>query len=168
LNLVPADAVPLPDVTPAAWAVCGGEGGATICRLVGLPFYALTVQGPERKGLALTLATLHRRFREWGTAYNLLGFGTSGGHEGVRLAVVPRAVGDSAAVDQRLAGLEFLTGVLIPGPKRTGLMSLALRDQAFQETTLHGDQRLDLERRLRAAFGPPPAGVAVVAVPQAG
>jgi hypothetical protein len=168
MNLIPAGAFAPPPVTPAAWAVCGGVGGATISRLLGLPFYLLGVSAPEQADVALTAAALHRHLRAWGVAYNLLAFVMPDTcAEDVCLAVVPRAGECSPAADQRVAGLEFLTGVLIPGPRRAVAMSLRARDQAFRETTLQGNEPLGLERRLRAAFGLPPAGAAVFAVPQA-
>ncbi|MBI3357198.1 MAG: alcohol dehydrogenase catalytic domain-containing protein [Nitrospirae bacterium] len=77
---------------------------------------------------------------------------------------MPRDQEYCEAVDQRVAGLEFLTGVLIPGVNRVGLMDTVRRDKALEQATLSSSERqLALERLLRGEFGMPPAGSAVLA-----
>ncbi|MBV7327394.1 alcohol dehydrogenase catalytic domain-containing protein [Chloroflexi bacterium TSY] len=78
--------------------------------------------------------------------------------------VIPRDHEHCDAADQKLAGLEFLTGILIPGEKRLGSMDTIQRDMAFWQATLKKEQLLMLERRLRNAFGMPPAGMTVYAI----
>ena len=98
----------------------------------------------------------------WEVPYNLIAYPVGApGREGVRVVVVPRGEEYCESADQKLAGLEFLTGVLIPGPLRRDGMHAVLRGQAFEEASLGEGARLVFERRLRSVFGMPEAGAAV-------
>ena len=170
INGVPARFVPLPNAEPASWQVCQDRDNGTIfSRLDGTNFYALVVEGKNPQEIGQTLARYHEAMNRWQLPYNFMVYplnskSKKGELHGVRIIVVPRDQEYCEAVDQKLAGLEFLTGILIPGPKRLKSMDATLRDSAFWEATLKSDHSLFLERRLRSLFGMPPVGVAVYAV----
>src|SRR5262249_54819608 len=165
INVVSALSVTLPTAEPAPWMVGRDvNDGTSICRLIGLKYYALVVQG-KPNDVAETAALLHVAFNRWGLPYNLLAYPlfTGGQVQEVRLVVVPRDCEYCPAADQRIAGLELLTGVVVPGPRVQLPMSVHQRDLAFWQASLKGERWLDLERRLRGLFGLPPAGLAVYA-----
>ena len=131
-------------------------------RLAGAPFYGVVVEGSSVEGVARTLTRLHGEMNRWEVPYNLIAYPVGApGREGVRVVVVPRGEEYCESADQKLAGLEFLTGVLIPGPLRRDGMHAVLRGQAFEEASLGEGARLVFERRLRSVFGMPEAGAAV-------
>ncbi|WP_300450033.1 alcohol dehydrogenase catalytic domain-containing protein [Accumulibacter sp.] len=160
INCVPACNVPrLPPVV-VPWQICTA-GACTISRLAGAPFYAIVVQGNDDEALAELVADLHQRMNEWQQPYNLLVYSDDLTSASVRVALVPRDAEYCEAADQRIGGLEFLTGVLIPGSARIGMMDTILRDRALSQATLKADAQLHLERRLRGAYDLPPAGSVV-------
>jgi len=162
IGLGPARGLPLPVITPAPWPVSRGVGDAQILSAEGFSFPALTVQGPTIEEIADTVERLDIHFRDAGLAYNLLAF-----PEGIRgplgsvFILVPRAEEYCDAADQKVAGLELLTGVLIPGQARCVGMSSVQRDEAFRQATLNGNGWLRLVRDLRDVFGLSTPGTAV-------
>jgi hypothetical protein len=163
--------VPLPVIRPATWPVCRGVGAAYVTAAEGLNYHALVIQGPSRTDAAATVAAIDRHFRAVHQAYNLLVFRSPipgrKPHD-VDLVVVPRSSERCTAVDQKMAGLELLSGILIPGPDCPAPMSTARRDEAFRQATLdeHGWDRL--VQSLRAVFGLSTSGPAVFAVARNG
>jgi threonine dehydrogenase-like Zn-dependent dehydrogenase len=168
LNGVPAHHVPLPPWPVAPWSICADRSqGTTMSRLAGAPFYAIAVEGATAPDVAATLARLHAEMNRWQVPYNLIAWprgGTGGDADAFRVAVVPRGAEHCEAADQKVAGLEFLTGVLIPGRDRLGAMSAIHRAAAFRQASLADAEQLALERRLRGAFDTPASGCAVVPI----
>src|SRR5262249_13552477 len=143
------------EANPAPWTLCSGIGSARLHRFEGLPFYAITVTGP-RNDIAATLADLHEFFnRDARRAYDLIAFPdrSIGAGMAVRLMVVARSAEHSPTADQKIAGLEFMTGILVPGLCRLHPLSEIDRDAAFREVTLDTDQATILEQQLRNRFG---------------
>jgi hypothetical protein len=166
-GLVPAAGVPLPIVRPSGWPVCRGAGAAQVHRAEGLGFHSLLVRGADRSEVATTAERLDRHFRASRVAYNLLLFRSPAPGRKPRdfdLVFVPRGAELCAAVGQKVAGLELLTGVLIPGPNCPGRMSTARRDEAFRQATLDEAGWDRTVRGLRDVFGLATAGPAVFAV----
>jgi hypothetical protein len=162
IGLVPARGLTLPVITPALWPVCRGAGDALILAAGGFTFPALTVQGPTIEEIAETVERLDIHFRDAGLAYNLLAFPEGiHGSLGSVFVLVPRAEEYCDAADQKVAGLELLTGVLIPGPARREGMSSGRRDEAFRQATLDSERWHQLVRDLRAVFGLSTPGTAV-------
>jgi hypothetical protein len=166
-GLVPADGVPLPVTRPSDWPVCRGVGAAQVLRAEGLGCHALLVRGPSRADAAATVEALDRHFRAIRLSYNLLVFRSpvpGRKPQDVDLVVIPRGAERCTAVDQKVAGLELLTGVLIPGPECPGPMCTARRDEAFRQATLDECGWDRLVRGLRSVFGLSTSGPAVFAV----
>jgi threonine dehydrogenase-like Zn-dependent dehydrogenase len=163
INAVPGSHVPLLQETAAEWQICGDRAtGSTISRLAGVDFYALTVDSPDAMRLAAIVADLHRHMNEWQQPYNFLLVPGSGSRS-ARVVIVPRDAEYCEAADQRIGGLEFLTGVLIPGNARVNVIDTILRDRALRQATLKHERRLQLERQLRGVYGLPPGGFMVTA-----
>jgi threonine dehydrogenase-like Zn-dependent dehydrogenase len=168
VNCVPADLIPLlsPDLAP--WQVCRDkETGVVISRMSGIPFYSLAFEGENPEAVARTVVKMHYHMNAWEIPYNILAFpkqSKCNGLQDIRIAIVPRDEEYSEAGDQKLGGLEFLSGALIPGAKRLNSMNSIQRDQAFLQATLKNEQCLKLERLLRGVFGMPRIGMAVYPV----
>ncbi|HYI11290.1 MAG TPA: alcohol dehydrogenase catalytic domain-containing protein [Thermoanaerobaculia bacterium] len=160
INCVPAHHVPLPPDAVAPWQIGTAKNGTAISRHAGVGFYALVVENDNEKALATTIADLHRRMNEWQQPYNLLVYPAACGP---RVVMVPRDSEYCEAADQRVAGLEFLTGILIPGTARLAVMDTTLRDRALAQATLGPGRQLTLERMLRGVYGLPEAGQVVQA-----
>jgi hypothetical protein len=170
-GLVPADRVPLPVIRPSGWPVCRGVGAAQVLRADGLGCHALLVRSPARPDAAATVEALDRHFRAVHLAYNLLVFRSpvpGRKPQDVDLVVIPRGAEHCTAVDQKVAGLELLTGVLIPGPGCPEPMCAARRDEAFRQATLDEAGWDRLVRGLRGVFGLSVSGPAVFAIARAG
>lgn len=168
INCVPAHHIPLLKAETAPWLVSQGASKQTvISRFKDTSFYGLVVEGDDCTAVADTLARLHREMNNWEIPYNLIAYPSNLddlGPRRMRIAVIPRDQEYCEAADQRIAGLEFVTGVLIPGINRIHSMDTIQRDQAFSQATLKDPERLSLERRLRSIFGMPPIGKAVYRV----
>ena len=166
-GLVPASGVPLPILRPSDWPVCRGIGSARVVRAEGLDCHALAIRGTCRSDAAATVEALDRHFRAIHQAYNLMVFRSpvpGRKPQDVDLVIVPRGTERCTAVDQKVAGLELLTGVLIPGPECPGPMSTARRDEALRQATLDECGWDRLVRGLRSVFGLLTSGPAVFAV----
>ena len=168
VNCVPAQYVPLPKADTVPWQVCqDARNGTVISRLSGAAFYALAFEGKDPEAIAQTVIRFHFYMNAWEIPCNLIAYPMTlenPGFADIRIAVACRDEEYSEATDQKLGGLEFLTGVLIPGGKRVDTMNSIQKDLAFVQTTLKENQALELERKLREAFGMPPVGVAVYPV----
>ncbi len=168
VNCVPAHYIPLPKADAVPWQVCqDAQNGTVISRLSNAGFYALAFQGKNPKAVAQTVIRFHYYMNAWETSYNLFAYPMTlenPNFTDIRIAVACRDEEYAEAADQKLGGLEFLTGVLIPGAKRVDTMNSIQKDLTFVQTTLKENQALDLERKLREAFGMPPVGVAVYPV----
>jgi threonine dehydrogenase-like Zn-dependent dehydrogenase len=170
INCLPAHHVPILDAEPAPWQVSRDpETGAGISRFSGTSFYGLVIEG-DGAAVAQTVARLHVEMNTWEHPYNLLVYpnpAKGAGQPETRVAVLPRDQEYCEAADQRVGGLEFLTGVLIPSANRLPAMDTIQRDLTFWQSTLKTDGRLKLERRLRGTLGMPVIGNAVYAEPSA-
>jgi hypothetical protein len=170
VNSVPEAGVVLLSAAACPWSVCGGAAsGASVRRAEGVPFYALTVCGSSAEDRAASVAALAGYLLRTGTPYNLLAWRSL---TAVSVAVVPRSVEMSDTALQRVAGLELLTRVLLPGSSSPDKdlqatvresFDVRARDRALREETLNPVAVAALEGRLRAEFGPPAAGLAVYA-----
>lgn len=178
LNAVPTEGIALPRIREASWIVAsdtanliGDEKEAlSIMRAEGLPFYALTMRSESVTQLARFLSRLHGVFDINRVPYNLLGyFDAQAKPRGLRILVVPRSREVASSVNQRVGGLELLTGVLIPGQKQLDSMNIRRRRHAFQEVCYRPDgsdpECFSIERLLRREFGLPPSGHAICAEP---
>lgn len=164
LGCVPAHHVPLMPPEAVPWQICqDAETGAVFSRLANTGFYALAIDYDDFEGLASTLDRFHQAMNRWGMPYNLVAFPIAGegGEPRLRCVVVPRGQEFSEAVDQRIAGMEFLTGVLTPGANLPIDLSTSRRNLGFQQVTVGPTEQRRLERRLRSTFGLPPAGLAI-------
>ena len=166
INCVPAHYIPLLPDEVAAWQVCRSENGSALSQLAGVSFYALAVENSDDERAGQTVAEIHRYMNEWQQPYNFLAYPASNQNEPnkVRLVIVPRDNEYCEAADQRVAGLEFLTGVLVPGSARLKVMDTILRDRALLQATLKRTRQLALERLLRGLYGLPASGYLVRAV----
>lgn len=170
INSVPGAHVLLPVASPAPWAVCAGVGPSSVRRLEGLPFYALTACSSSVEARADTVAALVGHLARNDTPFNILAW-RSRIAAAAAIAVVPRTVELSQTAGQRLAGLELLTGVILPGssvsdsdcPFDFQSFTVHDRDRAFQEVTLNHETILALEHELHSEFGSPASGLAVMA-----
>ena len=168
---LPSDAAPLPSWEPASWDIAQDQDADTkIKRMLGAPFYCVTLTGASLDALAATIVKLSARLKALHIPYNLLVYpksvGTSpnGGTEGIpNIVIVPRVREFSMEVGQVLSGLEFLSGIVAPDFECIGVMDSVVRDRAFRSVTLSDEAALYFERELRAKFGLPPAGKAVYA-----
>jgi hypothetical protein len=165
LHLVAVHGFPLPSVIRPDSQVCCGEGETTVCRADGLPFNALLVCGGNPESLAKTVERLDHFFQarantQQGTAYNLIFLPPAAigrRRNQVEVLIVPRRREYSQAADQKLAALEFASGILIPGPKACGHMTVRRRDRAFRQTTLPDADFKSLLQNLRVALDLPNA-----------
>ena len=168
INCVPAHLVPLLSSDLEPWQICRDEEtSVVISRMSGIPFYSLAIEGEDSDAISRTVVRMHYHMNAWEIPYNILAFpkkSKCSGSQDIRIAIVPRDEEYSEAGDQKLGGLEFLTGALIPGAKRLNSMNSIQRDQAFLQATLKNEQCLKFERLLRGVFGMPPIGMAVYPV----
>lgn len=163
INLLPAGFVPILSAISAPWQVCQDrKTGAVISRFAGTSFYGLVIDG-DPQAIAVTHERFHAEMNKWERPYNLLVYPRleESGPARARVAVIPRDQEYCEAAGQRIGGLEFITGVLIPGENQWRAMDSIQRDLALWQSTLKDEARLELERRLRKSFGMPPIGVAV-------
>jgi threonine dehydrogenase-like Zn-dependent dehydrogenase len=160
INCVPAHYVPLLSNNVAPWQICSSSNGSTLSRLADVCFYAIAIENADDHELGATVAELHKQMNDWELPYNFAAypFRSQEGSSDVKIAIVPRDQEYCEAADQRIAGLEFLTGVLIPGTARRNSMDTIQRDRAFLQATLKSERQLQLERLLRGLHELPPPG----------
>lgn len=166
INCVPADYVPLPRAAPVAWQISqDAKNRTTISRITGLNIYGLTFEEVRAMAVANTLVRFHNEMNKWEIPYNIISYTLESPNSDSKhrwsMIVVPRDQEYCEAADQRVAGLEFLTGILMPGRNRLGFMDTIQRDLAFSQASLKYERRLKFERLLRGTFGMPPVGDAV-------
>ena len=165
LNCIPIENIPILKVISTSWQVCKAfEGKVTISRLKSNWFYGLIIKGEDEQKIGETLSKFHEYMNEWQMPYNLLIFPEADAKKNttiIRTIVIPRNQEYCEAADQKIGGLELLTGVLIPGESRENTMDTLKRNQAFKQATLNADDQLKLERLLRNVFEMPPKGKGV-------
>ncbi len=165
LNLVQAQNLPLLKAEAVPWQICGEQRNVAFSRIANIPFYALLVEGPSDEILSEVMERFHELMNEVGIPYNLLIYPELNTvlEPKIKIVVVPRSSEYAEACGQKLGGLEFLTGVLIPDNKHQNMDSL-MRDLAFQQTTLESGEQLKFERLLRQQFGMPDLGLGVFSI----
>jgi threonine dehydrogenase-like Zn-dependent dehydrogenase len=160
INCVPAHYIPLLSGDVVPWQICSAKNGSTFSRLSDIGFYAIAIENSDDVELTKTVAEFHQHMNQRHQPYNFLvyPFRRQDGSTRVRVVIVPREQEYCEAADQRIAGLEFLTGALIPGPARLNSMDTIQRDLVFLQATLDSERQLDLERFLRGLYSLPPPG----------
>jgi diadenosine tetraphosphate (Ap4A) HIT family hydrolase len=152
LHVMPAPHFLLPRVSPAEPVIGLGPLCTILTRCLGLPFYALAIMSPDVRGAVDALVRLHSLLQGWGVPYNLLAYPAWDPAPAVAatvtLLLVPRDREYCPAGLTSVAGFELLTGVLVPDVIPDQPLTLAQRDEAFQEATLDPVRIAQLESRL--------------------
>jgi len=160
INCFPADAAPMPVWGECAWEICrDADNAADIVRISGAPYYGVTFSEAHDSQHCVMAARLIEAMKEWNYPYNLIAYPVQpAGRAGIRFVLIPRSREYSPEADQKIAGQEFLTGVILPGVLRLHKMGAVARDLAFRQTTLDCSAVLMFERHLRRLFGFPDPG----------
>ena len=136
INAVPASEVPLLKGRRSAWGVRIPGSTAVISWLNGIRYFALTVEGPVLEDVLDTLVALQEILIELKIAYNVIAVPEmcADGNR-ARFAIVPRGSCYIEEAQQKIAGFELMTGLLIPAKAVWEDMSEETRDVSIAKAT---------------------------------
>ena len=172
----------IPSVTLEEWEIaCDEETGVSYRRVKKMTYcdaalpgfkaddsipYAIAVEGPDIEAISKGAASLHVKLNAVGVPHNVLCVPDIKKAGRAFIIFVPRKAMLSEIVDQKIAGLELITNILIPGQKASKRLTELDRARAFAEVTFdpQDDKPLAIDRSIRAVFGLPQAGMGVFSV----